>query len=208
MIWKQAAARRWSLRQLCSSLFYAYLFFRIDTDGQLVDEGNGGAEPAAGCGGQQGEQQCAPVKADNQRCRHYQPLMLNHQPDIGDEQGMGQIGKIRMFAQQVQGLAEGRGELYIGKDRKEEQGGGYGVHYAPRTQLMGGVDSLHGRVAVKKDFFVVVGQQTAQGEEKETRQSPEAGLHKGHELLAVYRQITAQQEDKEIMQHPVIEAVH
>ena len=33
-------------------------------------------------------------------------------------------------------------------------------------------------------------------------------FHKGHELFAMYGEIPAQQEDKEVMEHPVIETIH
>ena len=70
------------------------------------------------------------------------------------------------------------------------------------------VDGLQCRVAVKVNLLVVIGHKAAQGEEEKATESVEMFFHKVHELIAVNGKPAPQQEDEEVMEHPIIEAVH
>ena len=56
--------------------------------------------------------------------------------------------------------------------------------------------------------MLMASSKAAQGEEEKAAESMKMFFHKVHELIAVNGKPAPQQENEEVMEHPIIEAVH
>ena len=119
---------------------------------------------------------------------------------------MCQVGKIGMTAQKgKQRVEEGRIFL-VSEQSEEEDGGTYGIKNACRAELMRTIDALQqGRAGI--DELVVVAQQREEGDPEKNTDPHAIFLHECMELIYMHGQPSAEKEDEDVMEHPIIQAI-
>ena len=138
-----------------------FLFAGINAYSQFIDQGNILTQTAAETCRYYGQQQSRQIKRNDDRSGQYSSAVLQVKGDIGDDKRVGKIGKIGMPAQNMEQIVQLLWVALHGKDGKEEQARSNGVEYAPGAKLMRCVNGFQSRIAIKVNFFVVIGHESA-----------------------------------------------
>lgn len=183
-------------------------FARVDADGPFVKNRQALAELAAEGRGNHGEPENHEVEGNRDGGCHEMAALLEQRGCVGDEERVDEVGEVGVAAELVQDGIEPAWVLLVREDREEEDRAGQRVEEARRAQLMGRVDGLERRVARLEDQLVVVGEEPDERGPEEHRDGAPVFLHEALEFLDVHRKIAAEHEDEDVVNDPVVEAVH
>ena len=120
-----------------------------------------------------------------------------------EEQWMGEIGKIRMTSQKGEKRIQRGGIFLIGEHREKENGGAKSVKDTKGAKLVRGVDGAKQGIA-GKDKMVVIPKEQCHGEPEETANGGATLLHELLELSDMNGQPAAQEEDEDVVKHPIV----
>ena len=123
-----------------------------------------------------------------------------------EENRVGQIGKIRMTSQEREKRVECGGIPLESKDGEKEYGGRNSVENASRTELMCGENCLQ-QGGTREYQVVVVTQQEGKGQPEAAANDRTIFLHKIPEFITVDGKPSSQQEDEEVVKHPIVQTI-
>lgn len=191
------------------SLYVCVLFFlRIHANREFIDDRQRFAELSEEDGEQHRAAEDGAVERDSDAARHEVAALLQCEREVRDDERVHEVGEVRMLAERVQDGIQCRRVFLIREDREEEQRGHERVEDALGRELVCRIDAALRRLALREEQPVIVGEEARHADPEEDRNRRATRLHEDLEALDVDGEPAAEEEDEDVVEHPVVQPVH